>query len=157
MTRFLLTLEQAIDLIEWAYFHKDSHGKIAIPKIESLKIVDLANAIAKSMGKEDIEFHKIPIRDGEKLHEDMISEIAIVFNEEGVICYVNGEGYKLVPDMRGMPQEYPDTIRGFMSGFEPIVDGEEIVSLSPDKLLVGISRGAKLSSLRRVFTLGGQA
>ena len=75
MTRFLLTLEQAIDLIEWAYFHKDSHGKIAIPKIESLKIIDLARAIAKSLGKEDIKFHKIPIKDGEKLHEDMISEI----------------------------------------------------------------------------------
>jgi len=75
MTRFLLTLDQAIDLIEWAYFHPESHGKIAIPKIESLRIIDLAKAIADSLGKPDIEFHKIPIKNGEKLHEDMISEI----------------------------------------------------------------------------------
>ena len=41
-----------------------------------------------------------------------------------------------------MPKQYPDTIRGFMNGFEPIVDGEEIITLSPDKMLVGISRWA---------------
>ena len=90
MTRFLLTLDQAIDLIEWAYFHKDSHGKIAIPKIESLKIIDLAKAIAKSLGKEDIEFHKVPIKDGEKLHEDMISEIEFQRTEEFDDYYLIG-------------------------------------------------------------------
>ena len=68
MTRFLLTLDQAIDLVEWAYTYPTSHGKIAIPKIESLNIIDLVNAIAKTCGKENIKFHKIPIRDGEKLH-----------------------------------------------------------------------------------------
>ena len=65
MTRFLLTLDQAIDLVEWAYTYPTSHGKIAIPKIESLNIIDLVKAIAKTCGKEDIKFHKIPIRDGE--------------------------------------------------------------------------------------------
>jgi len=90
MTRFLLTLDQAIDLIEWAYFHKDSHGKIAIPKIESLKIIDLAKAIANSLGKKDIKFHKIPIRDGEKLHEDMISEIEFQRTEEFEDYYLIG-------------------------------------------------------------------
>ena len=34
------------------------------------------------MGKDNIEFHKIPIRDGEKLHEDMISEIEFQRTEE---------------------------------------------------------------------------
>jgi len=82
MTRFLLTLDQAIDLIEWAYNHQNSHGKIAIPKIESLNIVDLAKAIAKACGKENIKFHKVPIRDGEKLHEEMISEIEFQRTEE---------------------------------------------------------------------------
>lgn len=75
MTRFLLTLDQAINLIDWAYSHPDSHGKIAIPKIESLNIMDLVKTIATVCGKPDIKFHKIPIRDGEKLHEEMISEI----------------------------------------------------------------------------------
>ena len=90
MTRFLLTLEQAIDLIEWAYNHPNSHGKIAIPKIEALNIVDLAKAIAKACGKENMKFHKIPIRDGEKLHEEMISEIEFQRTEEFDDYYLIG-------------------------------------------------------------------
>jgi len=75
MTRFLITLEEAIDLIEWSYESPDSHGKIVVPELQSMKIIDFAKAIAKSLGKEDIKFHKIPIRNGEKLHEEMISSI----------------------------------------------------------------------------------
>jgi UDP-N-acetylglucosamine 4,6-dehydratase len=90
MTRFLLTLDQAIDLIDWAYTHPNSHGKIAIPKIESLKIVDLAKTIAKVCGKDDIKLHKIPIRDGEKLHEEMISEIEFQRTEEFDNYYLIG-------------------------------------------------------------------
>ena len=90
MTRFLLTLEQAIDLIDWAYSHPESHGKIAIPKIESLRIIDLVKAIAKTCGKEDIKLHKIPIRDGEKLHEEMISEIEFQRTQEFENYYLIG-------------------------------------------------------------------
>ena len=36
MTRFLLTLEQATDLIHWAYEYHKSHGKIAVAKVKSL-------------------------------------------------------------------------------------------------------------------------
>jgi len=75
MTRFLITLDEAIDLIEWSYESPDSHGKIVVPRLKSMKIIDFAKAIAKSVGKSDIKFHKIPIRDGEKLHEEMISSI----------------------------------------------------------------------------------
>ena len=75
MTRFLITLDEAIDLIEWSYESPDSHGKIIVPKLPSMKIIDFAKSIATSCGKEDIEFHKIPIRNGEKLHEEMISSI----------------------------------------------------------------------------------
>ena len=74
MTRFLLTLEQATELIDWAYFHTESHGKIAIPKIKSLKIVDIAKALGKFYGKENIELREIGIRPGEKIHEEMISD-----------------------------------------------------------------------------------
>lgn len=90
MTRFLLTLDQAINLVEWAYNHPTSHGKIAIPKIESLNIMDLVKAIAATCGKPDIAFHKIPIRDGEKLHEEMISEIEWQRTEEVGDYYLIG-------------------------------------------------------------------
>tara|TARA_Y100000310_G_C20537132_1_gene741397 strand:+ start:70 stop:1017 length:948 start_codon:yes stop_codon:yes gene_type:complete len=82
MTRFLLTLEQATELIDWAYFHTESHGKIAIPKIKSLKIVDIAKALGKFYGKEDIELREIGIRPGEKIHEEMISNEEWLRTEE---------------------------------------------------------------------------
>lgn len=90
MTRFLLTLDQAINLVEWAYNHPTSHGKIAIPKIESLNIMDLVKAIAEACGKPDIAFHKITIRDGEKLHEEMISEIEWQRTEDSGDYYLIG-------------------------------------------------------------------
>ena len=52
-------------MITW----KDSSSKITI--YEHYRFL----AIATSLGKDDIEFHKIPIRNGEKLHEEMVSSI----------------------------------------------------------------------------------
>ena len=74
MTRFLLTLDKATELIDWTYKRDDSHGKIAIPKVESFSITSIAEALMKWKsieGKLDI----IGIRPGEKLHEEMISDI----------------------------------------------------------------------------------
>ena len=73
MTRFLITLNDAVELIDWTYNYPSSHGKIAVPKIKSMKIVDLANCLIKKY-KEDTELRMVGIRPGEKLHEEMISE-----------------------------------------------------------------------------------
>ena len=81
MTRFLLTLDEAVDLIDWSYHHKNSHGKIAVPKVKSMRVVNVAKSLIKSYGKnttvEDstnfIKLKEIGIRSGEKLHEEMIS------------------------------------------------------------------------------------
>ena len=74
MTRFLLTLEQASDLIDWACESPISHGKIAIPKIKSMKVTDIAKCLIKSYELDSsIRLEEIGIRDGEKLHEEMIS------------------------------------------------------------------------------------
>ena len=103
MTRFLITLDEAIDLIEWSYDCIHSHGKIVVPKLQSMKIIDFAKAIAKSLGKEDIKFHKIPIRNGEKLHEEMISSIEYQRVEELSEKYLmigyerNNEDYDHIP------------------------------------------------------------
>ena len=103
MTRFLITLEEAIDLIEWSYESEKSHGKIVVPKLQSMKIIDFAKAIATSLGKDDIKFHKIPIRNGEKLHEEMISSIEYQRVEDGNEKYVmigydrNNEDYDHTP------------------------------------------------------------
>lgn len=74
MTRFLLTLEEAVDLIGWTYSHPDSHGKIVIPNIKALKVVDIAKVLGKAYGHPNISLDYIGIRPGEKLHEAMISE-----------------------------------------------------------------------------------
>ncbi len=75
MTRFLLTLKQATELIDWAYKFPKSHGCIAIPKVKSMKVVDIANSLIKSYGKtEDVKLKKVGIRPGEKMHEEMISK-----------------------------------------------------------------------------------
>ena len=81
MTRFLLTLEQATDLIHWAYEYDDSHGKIAVPKVKSLKVTDIANALIQSY-ELDVKLREIGIRSGEKLHEEMVSSEEWMRTEE---------------------------------------------------------------------------
>jgi len=72
MTRFLLTLDDAVNLIQWAYDHDESHGNIVVPNIKALKIVDIAKELSSHYSK-DIEIRIVGIRPGEKLHESMIS------------------------------------------------------------------------------------
>ncbi len=68
MTRFWLTLDQAVDLVVNALEHMQG-GEIFVPKIPSMKIVDLAKAIAP-----ECEIEVIGIRPGEKLHEVLFTE-----------------------------------------------------------------------------------
>ena len=67
MTRFWITLDEAVDFV-FSCFFRMVGGEIFIPKIPSIKIVNLAKAM-DSQKKHKI----IGIRSGEKLHEKMIS------------------------------------------------------------------------------------
>lgn len=68
MTRFWITLDEGVDLVIKAL--KDSKGgETYISKIPSFNITDLARAI----GGEEIELEEIGIREGEKLHEIMVT------------------------------------------------------------------------------------
>jgi FlaA1/EpsC-like NDP-sugar epimerase len=73
MTRFLLTLDRACDLIDFAYT-QDTHGCICIPKVYSFSIPAIAKALFTWKGI-DGELEEVGIRPGEKLHEAMISEV----------------------------------------------------------------------------------
>ena len=67
MTRFWITLEQGVRFV-LKNFERMKGGEIFIPKIPSMRIIDLAKAMAPELG------HKIiGIRPGEKLHEAMIA------------------------------------------------------------------------------------
>jgi len=68
MTRFWLTVEQGVRFTIKC-IEKMRGGEVFIPKIPSMKVVDLAKAIAP-----DAEIEYIGIRPGEKLHEVLISE-----------------------------------------------------------------------------------
>jgi len=65
MTRFWITLQQGVDFVI-KNFARMKGGEIFVPKIPSVKMVDLAHAISADVGLKEIG-----IRPGEKLHEKM--------------------------------------------------------------------------------------
>ena len=83
MTRFWITLEEAVDFVLKS-FNRMQGGEIFVPKIPSIKIVDLAKAMAPKLK------HKvIGIRPGEKLHEKLCSvheaHLSLAFKDHYVI------------------------------------------------------------------------
>lgn len=68
MTRFWITLEQGVNLVINS-LNKMKGGEIFIPKIPSMKIMDLADAIAPGA-----KTKVIGIRPGEKIHEVLVTE-----------------------------------------------------------------------------------
>jgi UDP-N-acetylglucosamine 4,6-dehydratase len=83
MTRFMITLEQGVDFV-LKNFERMKGGEIFVPKIPSMKIVDLATAMAPNLPHEIVG-----IRPGEKLHEIMCpsddSHLTIEFDDHFVI------------------------------------------------------------------------
>jgi len=67
MTRFWITLEETVQFVRYCMIHMEG-GEIFVPKIPSIKILDLAEAMAPALAK---DFRGI--RPGEKLNELMIS------------------------------------------------------------------------------------
>lgn len=67
MTRFWMSLDQSVGLV-MSCFHEMYGGEIFVPKIPSMKIVDLAHAMAPGLSHE-----VIGIRPGEKMHEVLLS------------------------------------------------------------------------------------
>lgn len=67
MTRFWISLDQAVNFVLDS-LEMMSGGELYVPRIPSLKIVDLARAVSS-----DSQLEEIGMRPGEKLHEEMIS------------------------------------------------------------------------------------
>lgn len=68
MTRFWITLDQAVELVVQAFNYMQG-GEVFVPRIPSMKILDLAKTIAP-----ECEIEVIGIRPGEKIHEILITE-----------------------------------------------------------------------------------
>jgi len=85
MTRFFLTLEDAIKLVFKATFESIG-GEIFVMKMPTCKIIDLADVLIEASNKENINIEVLGIRPGEKIHELLLSEyestMTIAYDDE---------------------------------------------------------------------------
>lgn len=85
MTRFMITLEQGVELV-WHAFEDMQGGEIYVKKIPSMKVTDIARAVSAGARHE-----VVGIRPGEKLHEQMIGA------EDSLYTYEYADYFKILP------------------------------------------------------------
>jgi len=126
MTRFLLTLDDAVDTII-AAVRAAAPGETYIPQCPSANMVDLA---AYLIGDQDIEMVITGIRPGEKIHESLLS------NEEAARTVLGHEGYyalrPMLPELAG-PVDEP-ALDGQYSSDRALMTAEELASFLELKL-----------------------
>lgn len=93
MTRFMITLEQGVDLV-WHAFEDMVGGEIYVRKIPSMKVTDIACAVAPAARHEIVG-----IRPGEKLHEQMVAA------EDAPHTYEYADHYKILPAINNWSQD----------------------------------------------------
>jgi UDP-N-acetylglucosamine 4,6-dehydratase len=95
MTRFMMTLDDAVDLVLYAFEHGKS-GEIFVQKAPAATIEIVANALADLLGKPGHEIRVIGTRHGEKLYEALLSR------EEMAAAEDLGGYYRVPPDLRDL-------------------------------------------------------
>ncbi len=102
MTRFWISIEQAVEFVLES-LEMMSGGELYVPKIPSMKIIDLARAVSPNSVLEEIG-----MRPGEKLHEEMISSDdsrrTIILKNRFVVTPVVAEWGYLPPLGLDMPE-----------------------------------------------------
>lgn len=129
MTRFLLSLNQAVDTIFTALRHAH-RGETYVPRVPAARIVDIAAAL---IGDRRIESVVTGVRPGEKLHESLVSE------EEGFRT-VSRDGYYVIvpilPELR-MADERAEPLGKEYNSADHVVSVKELSSLlAKHRLLV---------------------
>jgi UDP-N-acetylglucosamine 4,6-dehydratase (inverting) len=99
MTRFLITLDQGVDLVLKA-LDKAVGGEIFVPKIPSMNILEIASAVAP-----ECDINLTGIRPGEKLHESMISL------DDSPYTYEYDDHYRIYPAIHNWHLD-PQRIKG---------------------------------------------
>ncbi len=95
MTRFMMTLEDAVDLVLYAFEH-GKNGDIFVQKSPAATISVLAKALLQIMNRPEHEIRVIGTRHGEKLYEVLLSR------EERVASRDMGNYYCIPPDLRDL-------------------------------------------------------
>ncbi|WP_259781276.1 UDP-N-acetylglucosamine 4,6-dehydratase (inverting) [Aestuariispira ectoiniformans] len=107
MTRFWITLEQGVDFV-LSCLELMQAGEIFVPKIPSMRVVDLAKSMAP-----DLEHRTIGIRPGEKLHEAMITV------DDARQTAELDDRYVILPEIRlDIVTEYWNSTRRVASSFQ---------------------------------------
>jgi UDP-N-acetylglucosamine 4,6-dehydratase len=106
-TRFFITLPQAVQMVVDT-FDMMQGGELLVPKIPSMKVTDLAQAIAPGAA-----MHDVGLRPGEKLHEEMISP------EEGrrAVIVADGKYFVIQPDLASWGYQPPPDGKPVEDGF----------------------------------------
>ena len=95
MTRFMMTLDDAVNLVLFAFEHGNS-GDIFVQKSPSVTIDTLAEALKQITEKPDHPIDIIGTRHGEKLYEVLLSR------EEMISAEDMGDYYRVPPDLRDL-------------------------------------------------------
>ena len=132
MTRFIMSLEEAVDLVLFAFEHGES-GDILVQKAPACTIETLAKAVA-GLFKSDAEIRIIGIRHGEKMYETLLT------NEECAHAIDLGNFFRVPCDKRGLNYDkyfsQGDTSRNLLTQFNS--DNTTILDVKQvqEKLLV---------------------
>ena len=95
MTRFLLTIDRAVDAMLFA-LEKGLRGETIVPRAPAVRLGDLAAVL---IGDAAVELERIGARAGEKRHEMLVSA------EEAPRTTVRGDHYVIAPDLPPLPRE----------------------------------------------------
>jgi UDP-glucose 4-epimerase len=95
MTRFMMTLDDAVDLVLYAFEH-GTNGDIFVQKAPGVTIEVLAQALIDLTGKRGHEVRVIGTRHGEKLYETLLSR------EEMACAEDRGDYFRIPPDQRDL-------------------------------------------------------
>jgi UDP-glucose 4-epimerase len=123
MTRFLMSLEDSVDLVQYAYTHAIS-GDIFIQKAPASTILDLAVAL-KEIFHADNEIKIIGTRHGEKLYESLVTR------EEMARAVDKGGFYRIPADSRDLNYN-----KYFVEGELEIARTEDYTSQNTQRLSV---------------------
>jgi FlaA1/EpsC-like NDP-sugar epimerase len=134
MTRFLLTLDQAVDTV-FAALRSGQRGETFVPRIPSVRIADLAEAL---MGDRKLEIEYIGIRPGEKVHEVLVSEEEAprTHHRDGHLAIM-----PLLPELRASDQEGPPLERREYSSADEVVDARQILEMIGHHGVAGVGGG----------------
>ncbi|WP_010529272.1 polysaccharide biosynthesis protein [Lentibacillus jeotgali] len=99
MTRFFLTVSQAIDLLLYAS-EQAIGGEIFVMKMKACRIVDLVEVLERHFATKDVAINEFGIRPGEKLHEVLVS------NAESRNTYKFDENYYVI-----LPEDISEKVR----------------------------------------------